>query len=135
MDQPVGIEVSNWHLGIPETNADDRNAGAAGDADIRTGIADHDRGGNVAARAGDRLLQDGRIGLGDAECIGAADGGKPRAQSEPVQEKFRQPLQLVGADRKAESACPEVIERPFQAFERSRNVGDMLGIVGDEIVG
>src|SRR6202048_409870 len=135
IDQAIGFEVGDRYLGISKFDADDRNAGAAGHADIRTGIADHDRRGHLAARARDGLPQYGRIGLRNAEGVRAANRGKPRTQSQPAEQQLRQPLQFVGANRKAISARGQIIERAFQAFERARKVGDMGRIVIDEVAG
>src|ERR1700716_977574 len=77
IDQPIGFEIRDWNVGISKSNADDRNPGAAGHADIRTGIADHDRGGQLPARARDCLPQYGRVGLRNAESVRTANRGKP----------------------------------------------------------
>ena len=42
-DQSIGFEIGDGNLGVAKFDPDHRNAGAAGDADIRPGIADHDR--------------------------------------------------------------------------------------------
>src|ERR1700737_1026623 len=73
IDQPIGFEIGDRNVGITEFNADDRNAGAAGHADIRTGIAYHDRRGQMPTRARDRLPQYGRAGLRNPEGVCAAN--------------------------------------------------------------
>src|SRR4030081_1235069 len=81
IDQPIGFEIRDWNVGISKSNADDRNSGAAGYADIRAGIADHDRGGQLPARARDCLPQYGRVGPRNAESVRAANRKNPRTQS------------------------------------------------------
>src|SRR5216683_952965 len=61
--------------------------------------------------------------------------GKSRGQSEPVEQELRQPLELVGANRKAISARCEIVERAFQAIERARGIGDVSCVIIDEIAG
>ena len=73
------------------------------------------------------------IGLGDAERVGAADRGKSRAQAELVEQALRQPFQLVGANGKSIALRPEVIEGGLQPLERPRGVGDVGGVIVDEI--
>src|SRR5512141_3089402 len=79
IDQSIGLEISDGNFGVSEFDADYGNAGAARDADIRSGIADHDRGGELSARARDRLPQYGGVGLRNAESVRAANCGKSRA--------------------------------------------------------
>src|SRR5882672_2178391 len=118
-DQPVGLELGDRYLGIAEFDPDHGNTGAARHPDIRTGIADHDRGGYLAARPRDGLPQDRGIGLGNAKGVGAANRGKSRAQSQLVEQQLRQPFELVGADREAIAPPGQIIERAFQALERA----------------
>ena len=89
----------------------------------------------MPAGACHRLLQDDRVGLGDAEGVGAADRGKPRAQAELVEQALGQPFQLVGAHRKAVALRAEIIEGGLQPLERPRGVGDVGGVIVDEIAG
>src|ERR1700681_896147 len=70
-DQEVGLEVGDRYLGIAEFDPDHGNTGAARHTDIRTGIADHDRRGELPAGEGDGLSQDRRIRLGNAKGVGA----------------------------------------------------------------
>jgi hypothetical protein len=44
-DQPVRLEFCDGNIGIAKFDPDDGNTGAAGDPDVRSGIADHDGGG------------------------------------------------------------------------------------------
>ena len=131
----VACVVAAWMAFSATTEQTAHRFGAARNPDIGSGVADHDRRGKRAAGARDGLAQDGRIGLGDAERIGAANRRKPRTQSEPVEQQFRQPLQFVGADRETKSLRGEIVERAFEAFERPRGVGDMGGIIIDEVGG
>ena len=39
-DQPIGLEFGDWDVGVAEFDADDGDAGAAGDADIGTCVTD-----------------------------------------------------------------------------------------------
>ena len=89
---------------------------------------------DIAAGARHRLLQDDGIGLGDAERVGAADRGKSPAQVQLVEQQLRQPFELVGADRKAAAVRREIVERGFQSLERARGVGDVVGVIVDEIL-
>src|ERR1700716_1913987 len=77
IDQPIGFEIRDWNVGISKSNADDRNPGAAGQADIPNGIADHDRGGQLPAPARDCLPPYGPAGLRNAESVRTANRGKP----------------------------------------------------------
>src|ERR1700694_233429 len=52
-----------------------------------------------------------------------------------MKQTLRQPLELVGANRKAISLRLEIVERAFQAIEGARSIGDMSGIVIDKIAG
>ena len=58
---------------------------------------------------------------------------KRARQVQPVEQQLRQPFELVGADRKAIAAAFEVIQRRVQSIERARLVGDMFGVIVDEI--
>src|ERR1700674_232141 len=66
-DQPVRFELGDWDIGISKFNADHRDAGAARDADIRTGVADHDRRAELPAGARDRLAPERRSRLPHAQ--------------------------------------------------------------------
>ena len=62
------------------------------------------------------------------------------AENRPAQPKFveqplRQPFQLVGAHCEAIALRREVIEGGFQPLERPRGVGDVGGVIVDEIPG
>ena len=135
MDDPVGSEVLDGNFGVAERDADDGNPGATGDPDIRAGIAHHDRGGYLPAGAGHGLAQDAGVRLGNPERIGAANGGKSRAQVQPVQQALRQPFELVGANRQPVSEAGKIIQRALDALERPGRIRDVLGIMADEVVG
>ena len=47
---------------------------------------------HIAARPRHRLLQDDGVRFGDAERVGAADGGKSSAQAQLVEQPLRQPF-------------------------------------------
>ena len=57
-----------------------------------------------------------------------------RAQAELVEQPLRQPFQLVGAHREAIALRRELIEGGFQPLERPRGVGDVGGVIVDEIL-
>src|SRR4051794_2928923 len=71
VDQAVWLEIRNRNVGISEFDPDDGNAGAPRNPDVRAGIANHDRRGEMASGACDGLLQYRRIGLRNSERIGA----------------------------------------------------------------
>ena len=110
-DQPVRLQLGNRHIGVAEFDPDHGNAGAPGDADVSAGVADHDGGRERPAGPGHGLLQDRRIGLCDPKRVRAADRGEPPAEVELVEQQFRQPFQLVGADRKAEALGFQLVQR------------------------
>ena len=51
MDQLVRLQRGDRHLGIAKADADHRDSGAAGDADIGSRVAHHDGGGKLALGA------------------------------------------------------------------------------------
>ncbi len=51
-----------------------------------------------------------------------------------IQQQLRQPFELVGADRECSALRGEIVERVLEPFERARKVGDMVGVIGDEIL-
>jgi len=63
--------------------------------------------------------------------IAANRGLKPRL----IEQQFRQPFELVGADRKPKPLTLQIVQRGHQPLERARGVGDMRGVVIDEILG
>ena len=54
-------------------------------------------------------------------------------EAERVEQTQRKPFELVGADREAESAAGERIERPLDSRKRPRMVGDMVSIMRNEV--
>ena len=69
----VGLQLRDGRFRVSECHPDDRNSGPPRNADIGSGIADHDRFGDVAASPRDGLAQDCRVGFGNAERVGPAD--------------------------------------------------------------
>ena len=68
----------------------------------------------------------------DAERVRAADGGKAVAEPQGLQEPPRQPLEFVGADRKAMAGLREAVEDRLEFGKRARAVGNMLAVVGNK---
>ena len=107
-DQPIGFEIGDGNFGVSEFDADHGNAGAARHADIRSGIAYHDRGGELSPCARDRLPQYRGVGFGDTESVRAANGRKPRTQSETVEQQLRRGEAVVHIRRRRGWEIPEI---------------------------
>ena len=113
-------------------DGNDRNSCRAGGSDVADGVPDHDRVTGLAAGTRDRPPQQVRMGLLQPERVRPANGGEAIGQAKRVKEPHREPFEFVGADRKTAAAGGELVERRFEAGERSRAGGDMRGVVVDE---
>ena len=132
-DLPVRFEFRDRDVGVPELDPDDRNAGATGHADIRTGIAHHDRGGDLTARARNRLPQDDGSGFETPNVSApqiAANRGLSSSRSSSSFDSHSSLLVQTAKryPRRQLSSAPPALRRP-------RMVGDMGRIIIDEIAG
>src|SRR5262245_36064169 len=74
-----------------------------------------------------------RIGLRDAEGVGAADRIEALRQTNRLEQTHRQPLQFVGADCESAADAGESGEGGFDPRVWLRTLGDVACIVRDEI--
>src|SRR5262245_38512892 len=114
-------------------DGNDWNSCRAGGSDVADGIPDHDGVTGIAAGTRDRAPQQVRMGLLQPERVRPANGGEAICEAKRVKQPHREPLELVGADRKTAAAGGELVERCFEAGERSGAVGDVRGIVLNEV--
>ena len=132
-DYAVRIELGHRTIAVTEIDGDHRDTGRARGPDIGGGIADHDRIAQVTAGYRDSAAQYLRVRLLHPKSILPADGGEPVGQFELLEQQYRQSFELVGADGEPAAARREFIERFGQSGKGARAVGDVLGIVRDEI--
>ena len=90
--------------------------------------------GRLAPGARDGLAQEIGIGFFQPERVRAANRHETLRQPECIEQPHRQPFQLVGADRQAAAAGAEFIECGFETWERTGTIGDMRGVMGDELL-
>src|SRR5262249_56152236 len=129
----VGAECGDGGRGGGRGEGKDWKSCGAGGSDVADGIPDHDGVTGIAAGTRDRSPQQVRMGLLQPERVRPANGGEAICEAKRVKQPHREPLELVGADRKTAAAGGELVERCFEAGERSGAVGDVRGIVLNEV--
>ena len=58
VDEAIGLEACDRYICVAEADPDHGNSGPPGNADVGSGIPDHDAGGQLPPGPGDRLAQD-----------------------------------------------------------------------------
>ena len=102
-------------------------------SDVGAGVPDHDGAADVAAGLQHGAPQHLGVRLLHPEGVLAADRFKARGHPQCIEQQARQAFELVGADREAAAFGGEPVERALQARKRPRAVGDVGGVVLDEI--
>ena len=105
LNQDIRTETLHWRFGIAKTDADDRQKGISSRINIRNRVAYHNRVMKIAARLSDRHGQMAGIGLEIREAVAPANGTKPMADSEFIEQKFGMSFHFVGANRDRETIC------------------------------
>jgi len=108
-DDNVGLQFRDGNLGVAEVDPNYRNPGPACNPDVRAGIADHDRSGNVSpARA---MVWRRMVGSGLATPnVSAPQIAQALRHIQFGEQELRKPLQLVGADGEPETASLQFVE-------------------------
>ena len=127
VDHDVGPQRLDRPVGKAEADRDARQAGGAGRVGIDDRIADERR--PPAARAGDRLVKRGRIGLAHRQRVAADERGETLFPAKRRDQFTRQRLQLVGADREPHAPTRQRVERGFERGKGVAAIGDMAFII------
>src|SRR5262245_63730616 len=109
-------------------DGEDWNSCRAGGRDVADGIPDHDGVSGIAAGTRDGPPQQVRMGLLQPERVRPANGGEAICESKRVKEPHREPLELVGADRKTAAAGGELVERCFEAGRSEEHTSELQSL-------
>src|SRR6516165_11958129 len=105
---------------------------AARGTDVGPGIAHHYSAARLAAGAADGKPQHLRVGFLRAESVLSADRREIAAEVQGIEEPYRQPFKLIGADREPKAVGRKPVKDVIELRERARMVGYMRGIMVDE---
>ena len=95
----IWIKPTHWRFGIAKADADYRQTGIACRINIGDRVAHHNRVMMIAAGLSDRHRQMARIGLEIGEAVAPANGDKPLADSEFIEQEPGMSLHFIGTDR------------------------------------
>ncbi len=133
VDDGIGAEIGRRPVGKAEADGDNGDAGRPCRGRVGDRIADEDGGRRVTAGGSDGGEDMARIGLGPVDRIEAEVGREARVPAQRRNQRTGQGNRLVGADGKA---CPgrcQRIERGLDPVERPRAIGNMGGIIVEEV--
>jgi len=104
-DDFVRPQLRHRNIRIAEIDRHHRHEGRFGGRDVGLRVADHDGAAEIAASAAERAQQGVGVGFLHREGVLPADRRKPAGKAQTFEKPYRQPLELVGANR-ARAAAP-----------------------------
>jgi hypothetical protein len=132
-NDPIGTQLGHRRLRIAVVDRDHRNVCRFPHGDVANGVSYHDRPTRRSAGLPDRTSQQLGIRLLQPKRVSAANCNEPVRQPQRIKKAPRQPFKLVGAHRQAATALRKLIERSFEPGKRPRTVGNVGGIMLDEV--